>query len=73
MAEEENPCKPLACAIQTCIQRNQFQQEKCEHLIRNLYHCCDTYYERHGRDKEYASCPKPSKVDEKLRQWGEKR
>ena len=65
----ENPCKPLACDIQACIQRNQYQQERCDHLGRKLYECCAAYYERHGRDKACVSCPRPDKVDQKMAQW----
>lgn len=71
MPDEGNPCKPHACAIQTCIQRNQFQQEKCESLIRDLYRCCADYYKDHGPTELSVSCPKPEAVRAKREAWGE--
>ncbi|WFD03207.1 hypothetical protein MOBT1_001896 [Malassezia obtusa] len=47
MPDKEEPCKRLACAIQTCIQRNQFQQERCNSVVRDLHRCCADFYERH--------------------------
>lgn len=66
-----NPCQPYACDIQACIQRHQFQQERCEHLVKKLYACCAAFYEKHGRDTSCVSCPKPEAVDRKRQMWGE--
>lgn len=57
--EDDNPCKPIACELQTCIQRHQFQQEKCSQVIERLYTCCEAFYERNGDDARSASCPDP--------------
>lgn len=66
-----NPCKPHACHIQACIQRHQYNQERCEHLVKQLYHCCASYYKKYGLDSECASCPKPDALNKKLEAWGE--
>lgn len=66
-AEPGNPCKPFACNIQACIQRNQFNQERCEHLVDQLYQCCQAFYAEHGKDVRCASCPTPAKLEEKIR------
>lgn len=67
MPEREPPCQRLACAIQTCIQRNQFQQERCNHIVRDLHRCCKQFYERHGNDARTPNCPVPDVVEAKLR------
>lgn len=66
-----NPCKPIACDIQACIQRNQFQQDRCDYLVKRLYQCCASYYKKYGRESECVSCPKPDALDRKLRDMGE--
>ncbi|KAF5398809.1 hypothetical protein PHET_07597 [Paragonimus heterotremus] len=37
------PCHPLACAIQQCLSRHQYREEKCEKEIIRLIHCCRQY------------------------------
>lgn len=35
-----DPCMKLACAIQTCLQKNNYQEEKCQAQLQNLLDCC---------------------------------
>lgn len=37
---KKDPCKKWACAIQDCLQLNNFQEEKCQAVIDALYECC---------------------------------
>lgn len=66
MSESDNPCQAQACDIQACIQRHQFQQDKCEHLVQKLYKCCANFYQERGRDARCVSCPRPDILDKKL-------
>ena len=66
-----NPCKPIACNIQACIQRHQFNQERCEHIVNKLYECCRSFYAKHGDGARCASCPAPDKLAENMRLRGQ--
>lgn len=35
-----DPCKPLACAIQACLNAHNFQEASCQEAIENLTECC---------------------------------
>ncbi|KDN36926.1 DUF1903-domain-containing protein, partial [Tilletiaria anomala UBC 951] len=60
-------CHAHACAIQSCLQKNTFQQDKCEGLIDALYRCCARFYRSHGTDaKQPDACPKPAELKKKL-------
>ena len=39
-SSKKSDCKKLACEIQTCLERNQYQQVKCEKQIEALVMCC---------------------------------
>ncbi|POY70057.1 hypothetical protein BMF94_6944 [Rhodotorula taiwanensis] len=41
---------PEACQIQNCLLSNNYQQDKCEAVIANLYKCCAQFYRRDGDD-----------------------
>lgn len=43
MAEKElceRMCKKQACAIQFCLQRRNYQENKCAEVIKRYYDCC---------------------------------
>ncbi|TIA53527.1 hypothetical protein D6C83_04356, partial [Aureobasidium pullulans] len=42
------PCHPRACAIQDCIQKNGYDESKCQKQIDALYECCNAFYEKNG-------------------------
>ncbi|KAI5250435.1 hypothetical protein E4T47_01363 [Aureobasidium subglaciale] len=58
------PCHPRACAIQDCIQKNGFDESKCQKQsadhakIDALYDCCNAFYEKNGDNASTVSCPK---------------
>ncbi|KAI5207440.1 hypothetical protein E4T39_01884 [Aureobasidium subglaciale] len=58
------PCHPRACAIQDCIQKNGFDESKCQKQsadyakIDALYECCNAFYEKNGDNASTVSCPK---------------
>ncbi|WFD31784.1 Cx9C motif-containing protein 4, mitochondrial [Malassezia sp. CBS 17886] len=68
--EGPNPCKRLACAIQTCLERHRFQQDQCDVLVKGLYECCRAFYSKHGEDARCESCPTPAATRRKLKTWG---
>lgn len=65
---EPDPCKPEACAIQNCLQGNNYNESKCTKIIDNLYLCCKNFYELQGRDASSVCCPKFSLLQLKLKQ-----
>ncbi|KAL1586910.1 hypothetical protein WHR41_04213 [Cladosporium halotolerans] len=62
------PCHPRACAIQDCIQKNNFNEAKCQKQIDALYECCNLFYQRKGDEASVVSCPKASLLRLKMRQ-----
>lgn len=59
------PCHPLACQIQTCLQKNNFNQAKCENLVDDLYRCCLKVY-KEDPNLEMDSCPLKKYVDRRI-------
>ncbi|GAO46644.1 DUF1903-domain-containing protein [Saitoella complicata NRRL Y-17804] len=64
---DDEPCHAHACAIQNCIQKNGFNQNKCEGLIDKLYECCARFY-KENPDGTTLTCPKPRLLGLKLKQ-----
>lgn len=51
----EQPCLTKACAIQTCLFNNDYNEDKCILDIMNLYKCCSSYYDL--KKKEFPNSP----------------
>lgn len=62
------PCHSLACAIQDCLSRNSYNEEKCKAEVDNLYQCCKAFYQRQGENANTVSCPKASLLRLKMKQ-----
>ncbi|GMK57501.1 hypothetical protein CspeluHIS016_0403350 [Cutaneotrichosporon spelunceum] len=68
-------CQAEACAIQACLDRNGYNEAKCQAAVRRLYECCADMYARSaaagtsGTDGTSPSCPMPSVVQRKLKQF----
>lgn len=54
-----------------CLTRNGYNEARCQSVIRNLYECCEAFYERHGEDASSPSCPKPNLLKLKMKQLRE--
>ncbi|WOO77841.1 Cx9C motif-containing protein 4, mitochondrial [Vanrija pseudolonga] len=73
MAQE---CQAEACAIQSCLSKNNYNESRCAAAVKDLYACCAAMYARAeaaGEIKEGAkseSCPIPSVVARKMKQFG---
>ncbi|KAI8994982.1 hypothetical protein BDB01DRAFT_846963 [Pilobolus umbonatus] len=53
--QEIPPCQKFACAIQDCLQRNNYQEDKCRVYINKLSECCKDLKLKGGKS---ACCPK---------------
>ncbi|KAF2405090.1 DUF1903-domain-containing protein [Trichodelitschia bisporula] len=62
------PCHPRACAIQDCLKKMNYQEEKCRAEVDALYECCNAFYERSGDGARTVSCPKASLLRLKMKQ-----
>ncbi|KAK1778836.1 DUF1903-domain-containing protein [Copromyces sp. CBS 386.78] len=62
------PCHPRACAIQNCLNRNGFDESKCQKLVDALYECCNAFYEKNGDSASTVSCPKANLLRLKMEQ-----
>ncbi|KAG2218751.1 hypothetical protein INT45_003069 [Circinella minor] len=49
------PCQKLACDIQDCLSKNNYQEIKCEKVIQALRTCCEELLESGGSS---PCCPK---------------
>lgn len=65
--DSDEPCKPEACAIQNCLESNNYNESKCTKVIDNLYLCCKGFYEANG-DVQTTCCPKINLLKLKLKQ-----
>ncbi|KAI9511440.1 hypothetical protein F5148DRAFT_975039, partial [Russula earlei] len=58
-------CFLTACALQACLSKNTYSQEKCAEHMRDLYKCCQTLYDATDGHGESTACPMPGVV----RRW----
>ncbi|KAF2800066.1 DUF1903-domain-containing protein [Melanomma pulvis-pyrius CBS 109.77] len=61
-------CHSRACAIQSCLQKSNYQEEKCRKEVDALYECCNAFYKERGDEASTASCPKVSLLRLKMKQ-----
>ncbi|KAF8256487.1 hypothetical protein EI94DRAFT_1603315, partial [Lactarius quietus] len=54
-----------ACALQVCLSKNIYAQDKCAEKMCNLYKCCWALYDATEERGKSSACPMPSVV----RQW----
>ncbi|ESO83794.1 hypothetical protein LOTGIDRAFT_132754 [Lottia gigantea] len=38
-----DPCQKQACAIQKCLQANNYQESKCESVLEDMKKCCEKF------------------------------
>ncbi|KAJ7247179.1 hypothetical protein B0H12DRAFT_1053601 [Mycena haematopus] len=54
-------CQTQACALQTCLNKNTYKPEKCDHYLRALYMCCQKMEDdAPGSDVKSTACPMPN-------------
>lgn len=54
-----------------CLTKNNYNEAKCQEVVKALYTCCEAFYERHGESASSPSCPKPSLLRLKMKQLNE--
>ncbi|KAK8858911.1 hypothetical protein IAR55_003142 [Kwoniella newhampshirensis] len=68
-------CQEQACAIQTCLTRNNYNESKCQSAVRDLYSCCVEMYrsaEKEGREMGGSTaCPIRSVVERRMKRFDE--
>jgi len=62
---QDPPCQAEACALQACLSKNTYAQDKCGEKMRSLYKCCRALYDATEDSGESSACPMPSVV----RRW----
>ncbi|TQW06827.1 hypothetical protein IF2G_05211 [Cordyceps javanica] len=62
----------LLLTLPDCLTRNNYNEARCQDVIKALYTCCESFYERHGDNASSPSCPKPSLLRLKMKQLNEK-
>ncbi|AQZ10915.1 CMC4 (YMR194C-B) [Zygosaccharomyces parabailii] len=68
MAKTTPPCKPQACAIQNCLLSNDYNEAKCDHLVDDLYRCCQRFYQDTKGQERTPCCPQPDLLKLKMSQ-----
>ena len=48
---DNGPCQKLACKIQTCLSRNDYNQNKCKTEMENYERCVKDYKKRLEENK----------------------
>ncbi|KAL6305091.1 hypothetical protein BKA93DRAFT_731448 [Sparassis latifolia] len=61
----------IACALQTCLNKNMYSPEKCDDHLRKLYKCCQAMYDDTDDKGESTACPMPNVVRKWLKNHGE--
>lgn len=51
-----------------CLTKNNYNEAKCQDVVKALYTCCESFYGRYGDDASSPSCPKPSLLRLKMKQ-----
>ncbi|KAG7567014.1 hypothetical protein FFLO_01273 [Filobasidium floriforme] len=51
MSDDRPACQDEACAIQTCLSRTSYNEQKCQYAIDALYRCCASFYDRANAGK----------------------
>ena len=46
MPKGADPCQKQACAIQTCLDANNYQESQCEDVLQAMIKCCIKWEER---------------------------
>ncbi|KAI9234277.1 MAG: hypothetical protein BYD32DRAFT_423913 [Podila humilis] len=54
MSEQPQPCHKQACAIQSCLTKNNYQESRCRDVIEKLQQCCQALIDAGGSS---PSCP----------------
>jgi len=62
---------PIGLPFLDCLQKNNYQQKRCEHLVDALYECCNAFYKKEGPDAQNVGCPKYDLLKLKLKQRAE--
>lgn len=66
LSAKDPPCHAKACAIQTCLQKNSYDESKCTDKVLALYECC--WKLQQESQQTSVSCPKPSLLKLKMQQ-----
>jgi hypothetical protein len=56
-----------ACALQSCLSKNTYNQERCDDHLRKLYLCCQGMYVGRKGDSESTACPNANVVQRWLK------
>lgn len=51
-----------------CLNKNAWQEEKCQAQVDALYECCNAFYQERGDQASVVSCPKANLLRLKMRQ-----
>ncbi|CAI2168751.1 11030_t:CDS:2 [Funneliformis geosporum] len=53
--DDSQPCLNEACQIQTCLQKNDYQEARCQQAIDKLLQCCDKLLKSGGESPSCSS------------------
>ncbi|XP_022238423.1 cx9C motif-containing protein 4-like [Limulus polyphemus] len=45
MPKDTDPCQKQACAIQKCLQENNYNEDACQYVVEAMRHCCKKFYD----------------------------
>ena len=60
-----------ACAIQDCLSKHNYNEQKCQDYVGNLYRCCAKMYDQNkeqgGKEGKSTACPIESVVRRRMK------
>ncbi|WVQ65455.1 uncharacterized protein L199_003631 [Kwoniella botswanensis] len=61
-------CQEEACAIQSCLTKNNYNESACSSYVEALYRCCQKMYEStNDNESKSTACPIRSVVERKMK------
>lgn len=64
LSYEENVCHPYACAIQTCLKRNNYNENKCKKVIQEWRQCLQNQQEKQQQISSSSTSEQSEQSDE---------
>ncbi|KAF9487971.1 DUF1903-domain-containing protein [Pleurotus eryngii] len=62
MHKSPEACQTEACDLQSCLGKNTYTPEKCDHHLKRLYLCCQKIYREGGDKAQSTACPQSNVV-----------
>ena len=59
-----DPCQKYACELQVCLQKNNYQENKCQEAITRLVKCCHIWRQESFKVCAGVKSPEEQNIEE---------